>query len=227
MSELVTNCPRCGAVKITFDLMGFHLLKKEHGWLSWFEAQYVCRECSQSTVFLLSLRGIDYKNSTPGSIEKPVNHVFKVENYLSLKNFVKSKPPEHVPPNIKTAFEEGASCMAIECFNAGATMFRLCIDHSTKVLLPREDENGLTPRIRRSLGLRLKWLFDNGKLPEALRELSHCIKEDGNDGAHDGTLRKEDAEDVVDFTFVLLERLYTEPERLRLAQARRHARRQQ
>lgn len=58
-----------------------------------------------------------------------------------------------------------------------------------------------------------------------LRELSLCIKEDGNDGAHAGSLTKDDAEDLLDFTFALLERIYTEPERLRLAQERRNARR--
>jgi hypothetical protein len=51
------------------------------------------------------------------------------------------------------------------------------------------------------------------------------VREDGNDGAHDGTLGKEDAEDLLDFTTALLERIYTEPERLRLAQERREKRR--
>jgi hypothetical protein len=54
-------------------------------------------------------------------------------------------------------------------------------------------------------------------LPEALRDLSSCVKEDGNDGAHAGTLTKEDAEDLLDFTTALLERLYTEPKQLALA----------
>ena len=39
----------------------------------------------------------------------------------------------------------------------------------------------------------------------------------------DATL--EDAEDILDFTFELLERLYTEPHRLELASARRAERR--
>jgi hypothetical protein len=74
------------------------------------------------------------------------------------------------------------------------------------------------------LGPRLKWLFDNKHLPEALRELSLCIKEDGNDGAHVGSLSKSDAEDVLDFSASLLERLYTEPEQLRIAKERRDKR---
>jgi hypothetical protein len=73
--------------------------------------------------------------------------------------------------------------------------------------------------------LRLPWLFNNGKLPESLRKLSTAIKEDGNDGAHQGTLTKEDAEDLLDFTTKLLERVFTEPEQLRIAEERRAQRR--
>jgi hypothetical protein len=68
-------------------------------------------------------------------------------------------------------------------------------------------------------------LFENRLLPSDLRELAHCIKEEGNDGAHAGTLTKEDAEDLLDFTVALLERLVTEPKKLKLAEERRQDRR--
>jgi Domain of unknown function (DUF4145) len=80
-------------------------------------------------------------------------------------------------------------------------------------------------KTRRDLGLRLAWLFDNRILPSDLRELAKCIREDANDGAHVGNLTKEDAEDLLDFTTALLERLITEPKRLALAEERRRARR--
>ncbi len=115
--------------------------------------------------------------------------------------------------------------MAIGCNNAAATMFRLCLDLATKALLPAQAE-GLNGNIKRNLGFRLPWLFDNKLLPEALRELSTCIKDDGNDGAHEGILTKEDTADILDFTFILLERLYTEPKRVELAGQRRLARRE-
>jgi hypothetical protein len=70
-------------------------------------------------------------------------------------------------------------------------------------------------------------LNDNHLLPESLRDLSTCVREDGNDGAHTGTLSKEDAEDLLDFTKILLERIYTEPERVRQASERRTRRREQ
>jgi hypothetical protein len=93
-------------------------------------------------------------------------------------------------------------------------------------MLPVEDEKGLNSKIRRDLGLRFPWLFDNGILPKSLKDLSSCIKDDGNDGAHQGTLKKEDAEDLLDFTYALLERIYAEPKRIELAKERRTARRE-
>ncbi|WP_232834592.1 DUF4145 domain-containing protein [Rhodoferax ferrireducens] len=101
-------------------------------------------------------------------------------------------------------------------------MFRLSVDLATQELLPPASEvGGPNGRQRRDLGLRLQWLFDNGKLPEELHDLAHCIKEDGNDGAHRGTLSEADAEDMLDFTVHLLERRYTLPKRILDAAARR------
>lgn len=231
MIEIVGNCPRCGAAKITFEVRSFNLLRVDHGWLHWFDFFCICKHCSQSIVFVVKQTDFavteSIKRSGPLGFGTMLNDCFNIESFRSLKDVAKVKPPEHLPSDIKSAFEEGATCMSVECFNAAATMFRLCIDHATRELLPPEaDTNGPKPNVRRSLGLRLVWLFQNNKLPESLRELSTCIKEDGNDGAHAGTLKKQDAEDLIDFTTVLLERLYTEPERLKQAQARRDARRQ-
>jgi hypothetical protein len=93
-------------------------------------------------------------------------------------------------------------------------------------MLPDENVDGLNNTIRRNLGLRLPWLFDTGRLPEDLRELSSCVKDYGNEGAHEGLLEKEDAEDILDFTYELLERIFTKPRRVQLAQERRLARRE-
>ena len=148
-----------------------------------------------------------------------------IEGFISLKHAAASEPPEFLPKPISEAYREGATCITVECFNAAATMFRLCLDLATRPLLPEKDENELNPKIRRDLGLRLPWLFKNKLLPADLQELSSCVKEDGNDGAHAGTLKKEDAEDLLEFTHAFLDRLYSEPERLRLAKERRTLRR--
>jgi hypothetical protein len=229
MSELVTDCPRCAAVKITFDLLASTKVGQQHGWQNWYEAFCICRHCHKSTVFVLAESGIDEQRAIAKiGLEKlavSVNNLVRVERYISARDRATTPPPEHLPENIKLAFEEGAVCLSVNCFNAAGTMFRLCVDHASTALLPAADQPGLNAAVRRSLGLRLQWLFDNGHLPQAMRDLSHAVKEDGNDGAHAGILNAKDAEDLLDFTVALLERLYTEPKRIELANARRSARR--
>ena len=229
MSELVADCPRCGVKAMTFDLVSQHLLYVQYDWKCWFEAFCICRGCDRSTIFVLSQREISDKDEIKkglANLKRAINQLMRVESYISIKDTVSKKPPDHIPENIAAVFQEGATCMITGCYNAAGTMFRLCIDLSTRAMLPAGEVEGLNSKVRRDLGLRLPWLFDNGILPEALRELSSCVKDDGNDGAHQGTLRKEDAEDLLDFTYALLERIYTEPKRLQLAKERRLARRE-
>src|SRR6185312_7240873 len=150
-----------------------------------------------------------------------------VKGYISLKDAAARAAPEFLPPAIKAVFDEGAICFAVGCFNAAGTMFRLAIDLSTRAMLPAEGQpQRPNAKVCRDLGLRLPWLFDTDRLPEALRDLAGAVKEDGNDGAHAGNLSQQDAEDLLDFSSMLLERLYTEPERLRQAAERRAQRRQ-
>lgn len=231
MSELVANCPRCGANQITFDLISGIPTRVLYDWQHWYEAFCICRNCKKSTVFVLcddDMRSNNYVTKKGGLAELSisVNNVMRIEDYISEKDAAARKPPEHLPPKVEAAFKEGAACMAIGCPNAAATMFRLCIDLSTREMLPQEDMNDPNKKVRRYLGLRLTWLFDNGKLPNDLRDLSTCIKDEGNDGAHQGTLSEGDAADILDFTFELLKRLYTEPKRIELAKERRQKRRE-
>lgn len=229
MSVLVADCPRCGATQITFDLVQEHLIGTEYGWQQWFEAFCICRHCRRSTTFILkqnvdSDTNVVHNNGLLG-LKISVNRYMSVERFVSLRDLATTKPPKHLPENIDAAFREGAACMSIGCYNAAATMFRLCIDLATRGMLPERGVDGLNARTQRSLGLRLGWLFENGKLPETLRKLSECIKDDGNDGAHEGNLTREDAEDLLDFTFQMLERIYTDAEKLRLAEERTKTRR--
>jgi len=227
MSLLIADCPRCGTKEITFDLKSQILLHKRSEWVQCLEIFCQCRACFKSTVFLVSQREYDYTKIIDDGLSNckiAVNKIVKVERYIGLQDNNAEKPPEFLPENICKIFNEGSACMSIGCYNAAATMFRLCLDLTTKDLLPDEAQS-LNNSIRRNLGLRLPWLFENKLLPESIKELSTCIKDDGNDGAHEGILTKEDVADILDFTFILLERIYTEPKRLELAAQRRAERR--
>lgn len=231
MSTLISDCPRCGANKITFDVKQQLYVGMRYQWQSWFELFCVCRNCHKSTVFVVAQEHKEHNKLMAEEngllkVTASLNNFFRIESYISLRDYVKNKPPEFLPENIRNAFNEGATCVAVHCWNAASAMFRKCVDLATRPLLPMEEVEGLSKKQRRDLGLRLQWLFDNQKLAQDLRELSHCIREDGNDGAHAGDLVKADAEDLLDFTTMLLSRMYSEPQRLKLAQERRTARRE-
>lgn len=229
MAMLVADCPRCGSKSMTFDVRGDIGTVIKYDWQRHFEAFCICRRCHRSTVFVSAQRQYDERDlwarNAPSAHQGSLNLSFETEGFICLKDFGAAPTPEHVPEPIATAFHEGAVSVVVGNWNAAGTMFRLAIDLATKPMLPPDDVDGLNKKVRRDLGLRLPWLFDHGRLPNDLRDLSSCVHQDGNDGAHAGTLRQHDAQDLLDFTTALLERICTEQERLRLAKDRREKRR--
>jgi len=234
MTVLVANCPRCGAKRMTLDVSQALFIRTSHEYnyrRHWHELFCICRNCTRSTTFVLAqLHRRDeplFANSGAlMQLDRSLNEFVEILSYVSLRDMITENSPEHVPDSIQAVFKEWATCLAVQCWNAAGTMFRMCVDLATRPMLPTGEADGLNAKTRRDLGLRLQWLFQHEYIPAGLRELSTCVREDGNDGAHAGTLTKEDAEDLLDFTRALLERLYTEPERLRLAKQRRKARRE-
>lgn len=235
MAILITDCPRCKSLHTTFDVGASRYSHSLSTGQAGLEAFCICRACRRSTIFELVANptgNLVVDNfSMPDSLlslEGAINIWFDVEGFVNLASNATISPPEHIPADVDRVFREGATCVSVNCFNAAATMFRLCVDLATKPLLPDGSDGGAqqpNEKTRRDLGLRLRWLFDQRILPEALRDLARCIHQDGNDGAHVGTVGREDAEDLIDFTRLLLERIFTEPERVRLAEQRRRLRR--
>lgn len=224
---LVTDCPRCGANRITFDTIAHN--KIGSGYVDWqarFEVPAVCRECMKTTVWIVEVNNINWAGPINGADlwRSDINLAggIDIDGYVSLKDAAGLSAPEFVPAEIKAIFDEAATCNAVGCSNASAAMSRLCLDTVTKRLLPSDGATGPLPNAaqRNRLFDRLDWLFSQGTLPPDLRELADTIRQHGNDGAHDGNCEQIDAEDLLDFTSSVLERIYTLPERVRLARQR-------
>lgn len=232
MPTFQADCPRCRTKAITFDVLSGVSTGTEYGWKQHYELFSKCRRCFMATIFKLSLKDYEH-NKIFDSIakilgsDKGLDLVFAVEGYVNLKDNTVIAPPEYLPEAVERAFREGAVCLNVGCYNASGAMFRLAIDLATKGMLPLEDGStgGPNRQQRTQLAFRLDWLFASEKLPESLKELANCVRGDGNDGAHDGTLTKEDAANLLDFSTLLFERMFTEPERLRQAELRRAQRR--
>lgn len=234
MPTIVADCPRCSANHMTFDVLGDAYTGISYDWMTHHEVAVRCRRCGHLSILKISLRNIDRKrdfraDGTISKVEGDLEPAFQKAGFLDVSDLAGvAEAPEHLPSEVHEAFVEGAKCMAIGCHNAAGAMFRLALDLTTKPLLP-DSNNSTTPQPsklqRFKLADRIDWLIEQGSIPASLARLAHCVRQDGNDGAHDGTLDKKDAEDLLDFTTALLERQFTEPERLRIAEQRRIDRR--
>lgn len=228
MSVFSMDCPRCGVKQITFDLHCYHRLEKSRYRQVLYEGFCVCRACSQSVIITFTPTHLaDIESAQTDLLHEKlcVTDLVEILGHVGIADLRNAEAPLHVPEAVARAYIEGSKCFAVGCWNAAAAMFRLSIDIATKAKLPAAD--GPNDWTRSHLSPRLEWLFENEILPSELKDLSSCIKDYGNDGAHDGNLTKEDAEDLKDFVLVLLERIYTEPEKIRIAQQRREERRKQ
>src|SRR5256886_14497115 len=106
MSLLVADCPRCGAKHMTFDVEAQVHVSVQYDWLHRFEVFSVCRRCNRPTVFLIALDEVRLKDDIvkPGAVVRyssALNQVFKVERFISLRDFLVYKPPDHLSKELK------------------------------------------------------------------------------------------------------------------------------
>ncbi|UML94856.1 DUF4145 domain-containing protein [Shewanella xiamenensis] len=223
----VDNCPRCKAKQTTFDVCTVEFTDESAGIKNvfYYEVPMQCRNCRRLSI----VRAYTYDEGVVRNLELRIaqanllKDILKVSNFITLADIQVSPPPEHLPQNVHNAFIEGAKCYAAGCYNAAGAMFRLSLDLASKSQLPNEDTL-TTHRQKTYLADRLEWLFDNKHWPASLKDMVTCIRQDGNDGAHDGELGEDEAYDIMDFSFMVLEKIYTEPERIRISQERRASR---
>lgn len=229
MATILTgDCPRCGARKITFDVEAANEAPKQ-GWRHVKELFSICRHCRRSSIILVVQ--IDREMDQFFKLDivehwrnRSLNEIAEIAGYVSIADNATRLRPEHVSGIIGQTYDEACRCEAIGCYNAASAMFRTCLDLLTKPMLPPDGQPPAN-KVRRSLGLRLQWLFDNNCLPVDLRGEAEAVQLDGNDGVHDASLTKADAADLGDFTDIILERLVTNPAKLTLAAERRAQRR--
>ncbi|ENV50180.1 hypothetical protein L292_2808 [Acinetobacter junii CIP 107470 = MTCC 11364] len=239
MSSFVFDCPCCSAKNSTFDVYGSQPKPLVPIYVTW-SIFATCRACKNSCCVTAGINQQTFMSLQSSSYEDRVR-ISRVKEFLDSKSDLANYfdrffyspvlpnaeiPPEHLPKEVESIFSEAAKCFSIGCFNAAGAMFRLCLDSVTKKIIEQNESLNPTSNDRKTIHNRLVWIFKNNVLPSSLEDLSRCIKDDGNDAAHDGTLTKEDAADLLDFTYILLERIYTEPARIEIANHRRTARRQ-
>lgn len=131
---------------MTFDVTQEHLTVITFGWQRHYEVFAICRSCLRSTVFVLSASGepnIDFvKDHGILRLPNSADRYVYIEGFINISNVAAEPCPDHVPGKIKAAFDEGAKCLAFDCYNAAATMFRLALDLATRPLVPDQPTPG-------------------------------------------------------------------------------------
>lgn len=212
---------------MTFDVISDVFLGKNYDWQSHFEICSICRRCHRHAVSVLKLTEISGQDSFKknGDVVKRDDDISKwlaFERTITVVDNETRAKPDSLPDEISQPFIEGTRCLSVNCPNAASAMFRLCLDIATRTLLPADQE--INKDVRRNLPPRLRWLFDEGLLGADLKDLSQAVKEHGDEGVHEGILGNEEAENIYDFAFELLSRMYTMPARLKDAAEKRAAR---
>lgn len=235
MSFVISNCNYCRTKNIRFDNKGFNKTNT-YQW----DILAICSNCNRPTVFRLSQKlSIEYPFNEQLKVATKLedlkslnlNLFFSIGSIMVPPNREIAVCPEHVPENIKIVFNEASICLSNNCYTASGAMFRLCLDITTKELLQQWIEaNQVEPKQPNShqkdkLYNRIEFLIEHGVIPTDLKEYAHHIRLDGNNAAHDGSTEKEEAEDLLDFSELFLERIYTMRKQLEIAQTRRLARR--
>ena len=232
LPQLQADCPRCDAKRTTFDVKYLNVLPHRRNFVQpLVETFATCRACNQATVFEL----VPINDSATEQLvrragelaNKNLGSVAQIVGYVNTSSMAAVQPPDHLPGPVEAAFKEGAMCLSIACSNAAGSMLRLCLDLASKELLtkvpataPVQPNNHQT----NNLSARLDFLIDNGYLPHALHDLVHCIRDDGNVAAHQGAVTDDEAQEMMDLTLQVLNRVYTEPGNLAAVKARQLAR---
>ncbi len=232
--HLIANCPKCGNKDTTFDVKNSNECSRHNYYDSVEDFLEVCspdelcrrhqlftrcRNCHFGITFVVS-EPYDYEEQYPIQREEPMkltgklNHLFNIDGVVRLNDNLAISPPEFMPQNIEKTFGEGVECLSIRCWNAAGGMFRKCLDLTAKDKLAKKHHG-------KKLSIKIKCLIAEKILSEDLEKVANYIILDGNDGLHNRMLTKDEAMILVDFTVLLLGRMYTEPEIIKQIEERR------
>ena len=179
VNNFVSECPRCEIKGVAFQI--------EHGGPSWKDD-----------------RGYTYseKFAVCGVCRRGVIATF--HSRIGLTGLLPSppKPPDHLPDNVRSFFEQGINNLS-QSWDAAGAMFRKTLDVTLKHKFSE---------IKGTLKKRIDEAANQRDLTPELAEWAHQIRLDGNEASHgEEPFSQEDAQRLATFTELVLRYLYTLP----------------
>lgn len=128
------------------------------------------------------------------------------------------EPPKYLPDNVQNYFRQGVDNLSGN-YDAAGSMFRKALDIGLKERFPDNEKKTFT-----TLKARIKEAANSGDLTADLAAWANEIRVGGNEAVHDQEpFSKEDAQELHDFTELVLLYLFTLPGMLERAQERRES----
>ncbi len=224
MSQIVVDCPHCGAKSLGMTVFGSYVPSPTTvSALSrpvFFHVAAICGKCCEPVSATLTTpdtpvrswndfldRSAAYLKDTNGS---PEIHSFHTQVVLTPDANIQI--PDHLPSAVEKSLNMAEVNFRLpDMEEASAAMYRRAIDIAVRNIAP-DGKGDLIKRINN--------LADEGKLPGTMKDWAHQVRIIGNDGAHDiqGVTRK-DLEAAQGFTDALLRYLFTLPKEVELRRA--------
>ncbi|MCD1593377.1 DUF4145 domain-containing protein [Thalassospira xiamenensis] len=197
------DCPHCGIRNAAFTLKGQHnyagnpiALQRS---LTGSTTNILNQNCATALLICPSCNEAVVASARNGTI-------------TDLYPEIESENPDHLPSDVERYFEQGVDCLR-KNYDAAGMMFRKSLEVGLGKKFP-ESKGRLVERI--------KALSKNGSLTQDLATWADHIRLEGNDAAHD-EFTKSQAEELHEFTKLVLTYLFTLPEIAKRADAVRQA----
>ena len=200
MAFIVAPCPTCRADSMTFHA---HSLTASKGM---YVMTSFCPSCHGPFVAWLNHRGSG--PSSPDTLRaqnQPLDSLLALIKTLPVPQATTA--PDNLPQGIERVFLQAEENRKRQHFDAAGMAYRRSLELAVQAL---------DPNAKGTLAKRIDDLAANGKLTGEVRTWAHSIRTLGNEAAHDeAEPSAEDIEDLSEFARVVLEYLYTLPERVK------------
>lgn len=207
MSVMVMTCPHCAAERMTFDVVGVISLGKGKS-----AAVGKCVKCGEPVLTQLF--------STIYSPDKLLNaQVDLLEVREAAVLHIWPQPPAidaplHLPDKVLRAFMDAANARRVQLWNPACGAYRRCMELALKAFAPDVDAWKIEKRIDK--------LAAEHRITPDLKAWAHELRLDGNEAVHgDEDATQEITDQMHHLTYFLLTYLYTLPQQVEEARARR------
>ncbi|MGL0787553.1 DUF4145 domain-containing protein [Xanthomonas translucens pv. undulosa] len=201
MTILVSNCPHCGAERMSMNYVAAIQPAHQVG-----IAAFSCNGCHELNCvrFFHSDSSVQWVQAASGEFEETGKHRFGLHILARYPTPKTSAAPGGLSPAVARAYLQGVDNARRGHSDAAASMFRKAIDVATRELDPSFAGKNLAPRI--------DLLAEKGRLTADLKEWAHLIRLDGNQGAHDDEeLTTAEIDQLHAFTELFLTYTFTLP----------------